>query len=305
MADCAYPAMHVAASTFRQQLRALRALYRVVPMRDLHAILAGQAPLTAPTAVVTFDDGYRDNHRIALPILAAEGVPATFFVSVDFVDRGVPFWFDRLADAARQAGSAASAALPEPLVQALSQPAPLATRVRAAAAYLKSLPDRDRDAVIEALCGTAAAPASGAEPMTWDDVRALRAAGMHVGAHGVRHGILTRMPAAEAAREIGASMAAVEVRIGAPVTEFAYPNGDADATTAELARRAGIQLGFTMAGRAVRPGVDLLRVARRNVSEDTSRDARGRFSRPYFWCEITGVFDVLTGRRLRAGGADA
>jgi hypothetical protein len=212
-----------------------------------------------------------------------------------------------LADAARKwrAGSAAAAALPEPLVDALSQPAPLATRLRAAAAYLKSLPDRDRDAAIAALCGPASTPPSGAEPMTWADVRALRAAGMHVGAHGIRHGILTRMAAAEAAREIGDSMTAVATRVGAPVTEFAYPNGDADATVADLARRAGAELGFTMAGRSVRPGVDPLRIARRNVSEDTSRDARGRFSRHYFWCEITGVFDVLTGRGLRVGGADA
>ena len=84
------------------------------------------------------------------------------------------------------------------------------------------------------------------------------------------------------------------------MAEFAYPNGDADATVVRLARDAGVQLAFTMEGRTVTPGGDPLRIARRNASEDTSRDVRGRFSRSYFWCEVTGVFDVLTGRRLRA-----
>jgi len=306
MADCAFPAMHVAASTFRAQLRALQQLYRVVPMRDLEAIVSGQAPLRESIAVVTFDDGYRDNARVALPILAAENVPATFFVSVDFVDRGRPFWFDRVAAAARAwnpdvAMRAEAAALPAGVVAALSSDESLAARLRTAAACLKSLPDAERDAATALLDRVTAAhaPAS-AEPMTWDEVRGLRAAGMNVGAHGIRHGILTRMPMHEAAHEIEGSVATVAARVGAPVTEFAYPNGDADDGVARLARAAGVRLAFTMDGRVVVPGVDPLRIARRNACEDTSRDARGRFSRAYFWCEITGVFDVLTGRHARA-----
>ena len=307
MAACAYPAMHVAASTFRAQLRALRELYRIIPMQELHELVSGARPLTESVAVVTFDDGYRDNARVALPILVAENVPATFFVSLDFVDRARPFWFDRVATAASACASVTAAALhtapgmPPPLAHALAAPVPFAARVRAAAAYLKTLADADREAAVAALERAVAVPAAGAEPMTWDEVRALRAAGMQVGAHGVRHGILTRMPAADARREIADSVVAVAERVGAPVTEFAYPNGDADADVAQWAREAGVRLAFTMAGRAVHPGADPLRIARRNVSEDTSRGARGRFSRAYFWCEITGVFDVLTGRHTRAG----
>jgi peptidoglycan/xylan/chitin deacetylase (PgdA/CDA1 family) len=311
MAACAYPAMHVAASTFRAQLRALRQMYRVIPMTELQALLQGARPLDAPVAVITFDDGYRDNARVALPILIEENLPATFFVSLDFVDRARPFWFDRLAVAAGACGSAtaatlgAEAGLPPRLVAALVASQPFAQRVRAAAAYLKTLPDGEREAVVAALERAVSVPAAGAEPMTWDEVRGLRAAGMQVGAHGVRHGILTRMPAAEARREIADSVTAIAERVGAPVTEFAYPNGDADAVVARLARECGVQLGFTMAGRSVQPGGDPLRIARRNVCEDTSRGVRGRFSRAYFWCEITGVFDVLTGRHTRAGRAHA
>src|SRR5262249_50938079 len=101
MQRCAYPAMHVSASTFEQQLRALRELYRIVPLSEARRAIAGDAPLDGHIAVVTFDDGYQDNYRQALPILAAQGVPATFFVSVDFVDRGEAFWFDRVAGAVR------------------------------------------------------------------------------------------------------------------------------------------------------------------------------------------------------------
>jgi len=310
MQSCAYPAMHVSASTFRAQLRALSRLYRIVSMHDLQAVLAGKTPLCESVAVVTFDDGYHDNYRVALPILVEADVPATFFVSVGFVGRGEPFWFDRLAQAVERWGeiqpTATAETLPAALVQLLSRPGAFAERLRGAAAHLKSLPDAERDTIVQQLDRlTTGAAAQDAAAMTWDEVRVLRDAGMQVGAHGMRHGILTRMPPEAAWREIRDSVSAVATEIGAPVTAFAYPNGDTSDAVADLARTAGVSLAFTMAGRAVGPDVDPLRIARRNVCEATSRGARGRFSRHYFWCEITGVFDFLTARHFRARRADA
>ncbi len=40
-----------------------------------------------PTVAITFDDGYEDNHREALPLLARYGFPATFFIATGLVDR--------------------------------------------------------------------------------------------------------------------------------------------------------------------------------------------------------------------------
>jgi peptidoglycan/xylan/chitin deacetylase (PgdA/CDA1 family) len=122
---------------------------------------------------------------------------------------------------------------------------------------------------------------------------------MRFGAHGVRHAILTRMHADAAEEEVRTSLATVSSRIGTAVCEFAYPNGDASAEVARRAARAGATLAFTMEPVAVRPGHDPHRLGRRNICEETSRGAFGRFSKGYFWCEITGVFDVLLGRSRR------
>jgi len=306
---CAYPAMHVTVSTFQAQLQALKRLYRIVSVAEAERILSGEMPLREPTAVVTFDDGYQDNFRNALPVLAAAGVPAMFFLSVGFVDRGEPFWFDEVAAAARAwehapAGAVRIAKLPLPLVDVLSAPGSVVERARAAAAYLKTLPDAERMRAVANL-RPLARDGSSDQPMNWTEVKGLLAAGMDLGAHGVRHGVLTRMPAAEAATEIGDSVAVIQARTGAAVQSFAYPNGDVNREVAETARQAGVRLGFTMDGYNVKPGQDLLRVARRNVCEDTSRGLDGKFSRGYFWCEMTGVFDVLTGRSWRSKRTDA
>ncbi|MCW3040331.1 MAG: polysaccharide deacetylase, partial [Solirubrobacterales bacterium] len=46
---------------------------------------------------VTFDDGYRDNYDLALPVLREHRIPATFFVATGFVDRPRVSWWDELA----------------------------------------------------------------------------------------------------------------------------------------------------------------------------------------------------------------
>lgn len=312
MAACAYPAMHVSVSSFRAQLAALKQLYRVIPMAELRRILTRDEPLPGHIAVVTFDDGYRDNYQHALPVLAAEGVPATFFLSVGFVARGQVFWFDRLAEAVRAWDEATEAArerlqpaLPPPLIAALEAPGEFPVRLRSAAAYLKSLPDAEREAAVRTMASWAGERVLGAEPMRWDEVQALRHAGMGIGAHGVHHGILTRMAPQAAAAEIRQAVSTLTAQLGEPVHEFAYPNGDANDEIARVAAAAGVQLAFTMHPGPVRPGDDRLRLGRRNMCEATSASAFRRFSHAYFCCEITGVFDALLGRAWRRRSSDA
>jgi peptidoglycan/xylan/chitin deacetylase (PgdA/CDA1 family) len=57
---------------------------QVVPLEEL---VAGSRGTRGPYVALTFDDGYADNHANALPLLAARGMPASFFVTVGFLER--------------------------------------------------------------------------------------------------------------------------------------------------------------------------------------------------------------------------
>jgi peptidoglycan/xylan/chitin deacetylase (PgdA/CDA1 family) len=56
--------------------------------------------LPARPLVITFDDGYADNHDIALPILQRHGLTASFFVATGFLNGG-RMWNDTLVEAIR------------------------------------------------------------------------------------------------------------------------------------------------------------------------------------------------------------
>jgi peptidoglycan/xylan/chitin deacetylase (PgdA/CDA1 family) len=89
----------VTPTNFAAQIEML--LSRYTPA-SLEAIACGDA---GPDAfAVTFDDGYAETMRRALPVLTHAGVPATIFISTDHVASQRSFWWDevrRLVDRAR------------------------------------------------------------------------------------------------------------------------------------------------------------------------------------------------------------
>ena len=76
------------------------------------------------------------------------------------------------------------------------------------------------------------------QPMlSWSEIREMHRYGIEFGAHTATHPDLTRIPIAEAEREIKQSKAEIQDRLGGEVTTFAYPFGTFDASVRELARR--------------------------------------------------------------------
>jgi len=45
---------------------------------------------------ITFDDGFENNYSIAAPILKDLNIPATFYVTTEFVDQNIMSWIDRI-----------------------------------------------------------------------------------------------------------------------------------------------------------------------------------------------------------------
>jgi peptidoglycan/xylan/chitin deacetylase (PgdA/CDA1 family) len=181
------------AADFEHRMRWVKANFNVLPLSDAaRALREDRLPRRA--LCITFDDGYADNYRVALPILRRLGLPATFFVATGFLDGGCMF-NDVVLEAVR------AAAGPELDLDDLGlgrhplgsdeQRGHAIDRILARLRYF----ELDlRSEVAQEVARRARARVRTDLMMTSEEVRLLHAAGMEVGAHTVNHPILVRLP---------------------------------------------------------------------------------------------------------------
>ena len=87
------------ATVFERQMRVLSETFNVLRLSEAITRLK-KASLPARAACITFDDGYADNHDVALPILTRLGLPATFFIATGYLNSG-RMWNDSVVEAVR------------------------------------------------------------------------------------------------------------------------------------------------------------------------------------------------------------
>ena len=241
------------AARFERDMRNVRRWFHVLPLEAAVARLR-EGSLPARALAITFDDGYADNHDVALPILTRLNLTATFFIATSFLDGGC-MWNDRVVEALR-AFDGDSLDLTDAGLGIVDTGSLQARRSAVASLLgrLKYRPLHERLAAADAVLAAARVPAPERLMMTSDQVRRLADAGMSIGAHTHRHPILARLDEAESRDEIARSRDVLQGLLQAPVRLFAYPNGkpgvDYRATDVDHVRA----LGFTAAC-STAPGV--------------------------------------------------
>ena len=256
------------AERFQRICSWLRAWYNVLPLCEASKRLAN-ASLPARALTITFDDGYADNHDVALPILQENGLTATFFVSTGFMSGG-RMWNDTLIEAVRSAkgDSLDLSGLGLPELESVSM-STLEERRLAVGQLIKAcryMPMMQRDAATQEIARKSGGNLPSALMMNQDQLRALHAQGMELGGHTVMHPILARLAHDEARTEIKSGKEALESTLQSPVTSFAYPNGrpgeDFTQAHADMVKELGFETAVTTAWGASRRTSDRLQLPR-------------------------------------------
>ena len=211
------------ASEFSRRMKYVAQAFNVLPLTEAVERLR-RDDLPSAAAAITFDDGYGDNYRVAMPILKQYQLPATVFVASGFLDGG-RMWNDTVIESVRRAGGD-TLNLDDLGIYPIRTLDDRRRAVNQLLARLKYLPRDEREDAAQKI---AAIAAEGSLPddlmLSSTELRRLAAGGIDVGAHTVSHPILARLAPAEARREIIDSRDALEAILGRSITLFAYPNG--------------------------------------------------------------------------------
>ncbi len=260
---CNEEGLHLHRPLFERLMGHVAQHYHPVALTRVVDWLEGKETVPERAVAVTFDDGFRNVLTEAGPALKRYGIPATLFVTTDFVFKQQMLWPDRLVSAI----ALTRATRLELEVHGTRQIHDLTTRdakLRANAhlnALCKSLSQQDRlsllGGIIERLQVDDAQLASawdGFRPIDPDEMRLLRGIGVTVGAHTCSHPILARLTPEEQTRELVQSKQMIESITGSICDEFAYPNGGPGDFNDETRARvidAGYRCAFTTIKRRV------------------------------------------------------
>jgi peptidoglycan/xylan/chitin deacetylase (PgdA/CDA1 family) len=225
-----------------QQLRRLRRIATVVPLEDALEALAAGRPLPPRAVAITFDDGYRDNLDLAVPVLEELDIPATFFLVPGLLSGDVRPWWEVLAWGFARAKP--------PVVNWDGRVLPTRGRpglrsFRGLAERLKLLDLAAREDRVGELLDRLEPQGQPGEDrlfLDWDGARKLARHGFTVGSHSMRHAILSREDPQAQVTDLMSSRRQLEAQLDVPVDLLAYPNGtraDYDGHTVRAAALAG------------------------------------------------------------------
>jgi peptidoglycan/xylan/chitin deacetylase (PgdA/CDA1 family) len=290
-AETAIPSLLVSLAMLERHLDWLGRRYRFVDLDELGVLLeSGRAfdNIDRPVAAITFDDGYRDFHDLALPTLLKKGVPAALFVCTDLVGTARAQIHDKLYFllGRRRSRAPLTAGIPLPDITGM-KPYP------AMRALLESVPWNGLQQVVRTLESEDLIPEHAYSPsVTWEGLNRIRRAGMVVGSHTRNHIVMTNESHERVIEEVVGSRRKLEQRLGAPVRHFAYPSGIYNAFSVDAVAAAGYRFAYTTC-RHRSPEHPLLTVPRTLWWEGSGLDSNRALSESIMSCQVNGAFEPV------------
>jgi peptidoglycan/xylan/chitin deacetylase (PgdA/CDA1 family) len=258
------PVISATPESFRAQLRLLARHFRLLTLEELLSLQVdaqARAQINKPVALVTFDDGYRDNYETALPILQSHNVPAVFFIPTRFLEDPVLPWWDHVAYVLKTTQVDALCLErfkgdKNPIHIQLGRCAGADERTRAVQAVIAHFVNGtigDHPWFLDQLNvqGRVAIDTQAIARklfMGWDEVKELVRAGMPIGSHGHSHQALGKLSDDAQRTELTTSRMLLENGTGKDVHALAYPFGwnlTYSARTQQLAAEAGYRVAFS------------------------------------------------------------
>ncbi|OIQ74743.1 polysaccharide deacetylase [mine drainage metagenome] len=217
------------AADFKAGLVWLSRHFRVVPLSTMMNDIAANKPQPAAGEVaITFDDGLRNQLRVAFPILEELGIPATIFVCPGLIDSHQWLWnhevrarLRRLSDPAR-----------DELARLLGAPS---GQIESMIGWLKGQVIDQRMAAEQTIRDATPnfrpthTEHEACDLMSWEELALFDPEQITIGSHTVTHPILPTLDDMQLRHELQQSRHMIETKLGREADLFCYPNGSNDA----------------------------------------------------------------------------
>ena len=286
-ADRALAPMFVSPESLENAIIEVRRFgWEIVSLDEAYGRLLNDRPKTNPFVCFTFDDGYRDNYELALPIFRRHQAPFCVYIATGLIDNSINPWWSALETLVTN-HSEIDLRLDDGSEMRLPAHDGAEKKASYWALWDLAFPDLSRmPAVFERLYdtyGITAAAEAKRIAMTWNEVRQLASDPLAtIGAHTVSHPILTKLNEDQAIEEIARGRDRLEQELGRKIDHFAYPFGFLGSREIRITRTLGFKTAVTTReGNLFREhGDQPYCLPRRNVEQ---QNTTSRFIRNSLW----------------------
>lgn len=246
---------YVSAQTFRDQLSHIKKYYHPIRLNDLPEKFFKNKVVPSNAIIITVDDGYRDFHDIAWPILRELDVPATLFATTGFVNGDLWLWPDQVTWLLKRAPQSTNMVceLNEFRISSREAGQSYEATWSSLISYLLSISDEQKHLSLSCLAERWGVELPSVAPdhfqaCSWDQLASMENEGLDVGGHTITHPSLGRVSPEQAWQEIYGCREALDNRLGPKSRPFCYPNGQPNDFTPALkdvVRKSGFSCAVT------------------------------------------------------------
>jgi len=236
--------------TFANHLQFYQENFEVINIKQLIYLISSEIPLKKHYALITFDDGYKDNYDDALPLLIEQNISATFFIPTDYINNQKVPWWDEIAWMIKQC-NLDYIQLPHWQDKVILDKQNFRLTLRKIISQIKKNRQMPIDTVLNIIREKTQVKFCYNEGfqlfMNWDMLKEIQNNGMDIGSHGCSHQILSHLSSSDQIEELKLSKSKLESKLNTAIQAFAYPEGGVNTynqLTIEALEKTNYKLGF-------------------------------------------------------------
>lgn len=227
-----YTGKHITSDLFARCIASVSRQGNSLSMDEVLHSCETRAPFPPKSFAITFDDGFENNLTVAAPILNDFDVPATIYVTTEFVEKNGMSWIDRIENAVEHTNQQIIKPRWTNESFTLRDKESRIRFLKAVRKYVKSCANCNANIFADELCselGVEPQPEAIGEldrKMSWEQVRnAAKSELITIGGHSHTHPILSFLSPPQLAYELDSCLGLLQEKADVGATHFSYPEG--------------------------------------------------------------------------------
>ena len=224
---------HIDANEFQRQMLFIKENCNILSLDTIVEIKNNNEEWPSNSVAVTFDDGFKNNHTTAAPILKKLNIPATFYVCSGMIETNKMFWVEKIEDCINLSeNKEIKIFLEEQTLFELNTRNKKINAVRRIKEFCKRVDVSTKEEVLSSLENqTGIKPKSSStenyQMMNWNELKSLNNDALFtIGGHTLYHDIMSaHVDEEKMFKDIELSIGLLEFNLNEKITHFSYPEG--------------------------------------------------------------------------------